>query len=228
MKFLECPSFSDLTSYMTSLSCGDQRVYGKLEAYSCKMAGNEKKLSRSLEQRFCEESPFWPDAIYGKSPVGPLTDPNSRRTLFNLICTLNASYPDYDFSELRPDQFTREAHVAAVAHNINTHLLASGAESCQVLCDKIWAALEEVIKPLDCEIYSYIPDLDQDPFSESPNLWSFNYFFYNKVLKRIVFFTCCSVRKDHRSIDPMLPGPYTDDEEEEVFYMDGDDEDMEM
>lgn len=42
--------------------------------------------------------------------------------------------------------------------------------------------------------FSYNPDLDSDPFGEEGSLWSFNYFFYNKKLKRIVFFTCRSVR----------------------------------
>ena len=41
---------------------------------------------------------------------------------------------------------------------------------------------------------SYNPDLDSDPFGEEGSLWSFNYFFYNKKLKRIVFLTCRSVR----------------------------------
>lgn len=43
-------------------------------------------------------------------------------------------------------------------------------------------------------VRSYNPDLDSDPFGEEGSLWSFNYFFYNKKLKRIVFFTCRSVR----------------------------------
>lgn len=42
--------------------------------------------------------------------------------------------------------------------------------------------------------HSYNPDLDSDPFGEDGSLWSFNYFFYNKKLKRIVFFTCRSIR----------------------------------
>uniref|UniRef100_A0A8I4A2S0 Repressor of RNA polymerase III transcription MAF1 homolog n=1 Tax=Callithrix jacchus TaxID=9483 RepID=A0A8I4A2S0_CALJA len=46
----------------------------------------------------------------------------------------------------------------------------------------------------ECDIYSYNPDLDSDPFGEDGSLWSFNYFFYNKRLKRIVFFSCRSIR----------------------------------
>ena len=43
-------------------------------------------------------------------------------------------------------------------------------------------------------IYSYNPDLDSDPYGEEGTLWSFNYFFYNKKLKRILFFTCRAIR----------------------------------
>lgn len=43
-------------------------------------------------------------------------------------------------------------------------------------------------------LFSYNPDLDSDPFGEDGSLWSFNYFFYNKRLKRIVFFSCRSIR----------------------------------
>jgi hypothetical protein len=42
----------------------------------------------------------------------------------------------------------------------------------------------------DCDIYSYNPDLTSDPFGEDGSLWSFNYFFYDKKMKRIVPFTC--------------------------------------
>ena len=41
---------------------------------------------------------------------------------------------------------------------------------------------------------SYNPDLDSDPYGEEGTLWSFNYFFYNKKLKRILFFTCRAIR----------------------------------
>lgn len=42
--------------------------------------------------------------------------------------------------------------------------------------------------------YSYNPDLDSDPYGEEGSLWSFNYFFYNKKMKRILFFTCRAIR----------------------------------
>ena len=55
-------------------------------------------------------------------------------------------------------------------------------------------------------VRSYNPDLDCDPFGEEGSLWSFNYFFYNKKLKRIVFFTCRSVRSAF-SVVTSFPSP---------------------
>ena len=44
------------------------------------------------------------------------------------------------------------------------------------------------------EFYFYFfLDQTSDPYSEDGCLWSFNYFFYNSRLKRIVFFTLRSV-----------------------------------
>ena len=43
-------------------------------------------------------------------------------------------------------------------------------------------------------VFSYNPDLDSDPYGEEGSLWSFNYFFYNKKMKRILFFTCRATR----------------------------------
>lgn len=51
---------------------------------------------------------------------------------------------------------------------------------------------------------SYNPDLDSDPFGEDGSLWSFNYFFYNKRLKRIVFFSCRSIRLASTCPPPFL------------------------
>lgn len=46
-----------LSSFLDHIDVGDQVVYGTLEAYSCKLAGLDKKLSRSLEQEVAESSP---------------------------------------------------------------------------------------------------------------------------------------------------------------------------
>ncbi|KAJ2843023.1 RNA polymerase III-inhibiting protein maf1, partial [Coemansia brasiliensis] len=74
-----------------------------------KAAGNDKKLYRYLENKFqadLEEakglSPEYNSLTNTVSPFGPLTKPASRKMLFYLIATLNASFPDYDFRTLDP------------------------------------------------------------------------------------------------------------------------------
>lgn len=70
-----------------------------------KAAGADKKLYKQIENRY-DQSNSPPDNEDGSagsfrniiSPFGPLDQPASRRTLFYLIGTLNASFPDYDFS----------------------------------------------------------------------------------------------------------------------------------
>ena len=44
-------------------------------------------------------------------------------------------------------------------------------------------------------MYSYKAVAEGDPFCEDSNLWSFNYFFYNRKLKRILYFSCRAVSK---------------------------------
>lgn len=53
---------------------------------------------------------------------------------------------------------------------------------------------------------SYRPDGTSDPFSESGIIWSFNFFFYNRKLRRILFLTC---RADGKNS--------SNDEDDELF-----------
>ncbi|KCV70793.1 hypothetical protein H696_03144 [Fonticula alba] len=46
-------------------------------------------------------------ALSTSTAFGPLSHPDGRKMLHRLILVLNAAYPDYDFSGVRPDQFTK-------------------------------------------------------------------------------------------------------------------------
>ncbi|NXJ04499.1 MAF1 polymerase, partial [Odontophorus gujanensis] len=80
-----------------------------------------------------------------------------------------------------------------VINAVNCSLFSAVREDFKALKPHLWDAVDEEICLSECDIYSYNPDLDSDPFGEDGSLWSFNYFFYNKRLKRIVFFTCRSI-----------------------------------
>jgi len=154
-------------------------LHGRIEAFSCKRAGEDKKLSKMLEQQYVEELASSPGGL-GTSPLGPLSDSSTRRLLIDLISTMNASFPDYDFSALRPEQFMKEQNMNLVVSSINRHLADLSETYNTSFLDELWAAVEEVVRIRDCEIYSYLPDMEEDPFSDG-NLWSFNYFSSTKT-----------------------------------------------
>lgn len=139
-----------------------------------------------------------PSRLYSRSQSddgeGHLCDTINRKTLFHLIGTLNASFhPDYDFSQAKSDEFSREPSVDWVMNTVDSNLFATANQAYSALRSHLWAAVDSEISLHECEIFSYNPDLASDPYGEDGCLWSFNYFFYNRRLKRIVFFTCRAV-----------------------------------
>jgi len=150
-------------------------------------------------------------------PQQTLCDVISRKTLFYLISTLNMAFPDYDFSDTRGSNFSKEPSLQFVMNNVDNLLSVTASERYAKVHSSLWATLNEEICLPDCDIYSYDPDLMSDPFGEAGSLWSFNYFFYNRKLKRIVFFTC-------RGLSPF--STHTD-EYGSTFTDYDDDEDME-
>lgn len=193
MKFLEYTPLSRLNGFLDNVNLGECVLTGALEAYSCKLAGVDRKLSRSLEQQVLEYLAQSPDER-SASPMGPLCSTASRRTLIHLILTMNHLYPDYDFSLVQAHNFSRECGLNNVKQKIENYLLeAAKAWSAENggdnLLDSIWKAVDEVIDLADCEVYSYMPEFEGDPFIERGAIWSFNFFFYNKKLKRILSFS---------------------------------------
>ena len=127
-------------------------------------------------------------------PVSPST---SRRLYTDFILTLNASFPDYDYSHMSPQSFELIPDTDMVIAEINDHI----GELCAVRgagwLSGLWSAVNEVINLKECEVYKFKGSADDD-FSSSDEtsapLWEFHFFFYNKIFKRIVFF---SVSQEH-------------------------------
>ena len=88
-----------------------------------------------------------------------------------------------------------------MTNNIDNLLSISATSQYGKIHDKLWNTLNTEIDLLGCDIYSYNPDLTSDPFGEDGSIWSFNYFFFNKKLKRVVLFTC-------RALSPFSQGFY--------------------
>ncbi|XP_030830947.1 repressor of RNA polymerase III transcription MAF1 homolog [Strongylocentrotus purpuratus] len=214
MKLLENPKLEAISEAL-AMEMGECRILGKVESYSCKMAGQDKRLFKLLSQ----ENGHSPSELQALSPPqsaltvqhpnivsrssgdeagGPLCHTCSRKMIFYLISTLNAAFhPDYDFSDAKSDEFSREPSLDWTVNAVDGNLFSAGGELYTTqIRPKLWAAINDEINATECEIYSYSPDLSSDPFGEEGVLWSFNYFFYNKKLKRILFFTCRATRRD--------------------------------
>ncbi|CAG9798613.1 unnamed protein product [Chironomus riparius] len=208
MKLLESTRFEAINSALT-IQTGDSTIFGRIESYSCKMAGNDKQLYKrfvtpdtpssdlqalSPPQTFMDMSPFFGRGSYSGDEGVTLCDTISRKTLFYLVATLNSAFePDYDFSDAKSHEFSKEPSIQLIMNHIDSNLSAVASDQYKNLQIPLWTTIDDEIQLNDCDIYSYNPDLNSDPFSEPGCLWSFNYFFYNKKMKRIVFFTCRAV-----------------------------------
>ncbi|XP_043499381.1 repressor of RNA polymerase III transcription MAF1 homolog [Polistes fuscatus] len=235
MKLLESTRFEAINSAL-SFKTGDSKIVGRIESYSCKMAGNDKQLYK----RFNSEQGVSPHDLQALSPPqtssgtspaqrylshsvsgdedGPLCDTISRKTLFYLIATLNSAFhPDYDFSDAKSHEFSKEPSLQWVMNAVDSNLSATTGDHYRSLRTALWGAIDDEISLNECDIYSYNPDFASDPFGEYGCLWSFNYFFYNKKMKRIVIFTCRAINYLY-VLDAGISSDFLMDEEDEDRY----------
>jgi len=215
MKLLDLPTFNEFNSLLNVIDLGDTLIEGHLDAFSCRSAGADKKLYSSLDTHYSSESANSPSELQS-SPFGPLSNRQCRKTLIFLISTMNHSFPDYDFSNVNADDFRKEIDYQAVVNFINTTLASVMKNTfTSVAKAKLWSSIDQQINLKECSIYSFIPDPDSDPFAEDGLIWSFNYFFYHKKWKRVIFFTVHACRKFHDA-----------DQSSDVELIQSDDEDL--
>jgi hypothetical protein len=104
-------------------------------------------------------------------------------------------------------------------NRVNVHLAEISELYYPCFLEELWGAIDDAICLKECEVYSYVPDMDGDPFSEC--LWSFNYFFCNKQAHKVLYFVCMAKTK----FSAMDSSSQDDDESSEF---EGSDEDPSM
>jgi Maf1 regulator len=103
-------------SIAANLSPAVGSVFSSLAYLTGKSTKDDKKLYRVREEAYAAEAAFSPpDSILGTSPFGPLSDATSRRTAANLISVLNLAFPDYDFSQMPVQSFSKVRRNSAPA-----------------------------------------------------------------------------------------------------------------
>jgi len=132
------------------------------------------------------------------SPFGPLNENASRKTFFYLLSTLNAAFPDYEFSDVKPEAFSK----LPGANLAKARVMNRIAQFAQ----QIWSAIDETIQIEESDVYEFRPeDEGSDPYGEDATFWTFHFFFYNRKLKRIVFFTACALSPIAKIADQSEP-----------------------
>lgn len=95
-------------------------------------------------------------SVSGKNSGPQLCDTISSKTLFYLRSTLTASFhPDYDFTDAKSEEFSREPNVKLVKDAVRANLSALAGDMFVSLEPQLWAAIDEEIKLSDCDIYRY-------------------------------------------------------------------------
>eukprot|EP01025_Chloroclados_australasicus_P037203 TRINITY_DN378_c0_g2_i2.p2 TRINITY_DN378_c0_g2~~TRINITY_DN378_c0_g2_i2.p2 ORF type:complete len:227 (-),score=29.09 TRINITY_DN378_c0_g2_i2:323-1003(-) len=209
MRVLDLPEVVSINSFLDKVDLGNHLVCGNLEVYSCKHAGSDKKLSKSLE--FDLHQGVEDTALeLSKSPVGPLSDARSAggsKTLIKLILTLNHVYPDYDFTMLRAEDFQKEDGSSRAQEVIDSMLLEVGkvweeSNHEESFLDKLWATIDQAVCLKKCDVYSYRTDKGRDLLGDS-SLWFFSFFFYNRQMKRILYFGCRGLSKGAQQLEEL-------------------------
>ena len=221
---VEYASLLRLSSFLESVAVGEWVVRGGVEIFSSKLTGVEKQMSKSLDESFLHETktgsaPVQPTTMdtfvickspplsspLGASPLGPLTEPSSRKTLASLILALNQIYPDYDFSLLRAQHFYKEASVAVVQEIVDERMLEvskvwedddetglSGRD--EPFSRALWRAIDEAVDITECDVYSFRPG-ESDPFFDEGAIWSFGFFFLSRKLKKLLWLSARAVSR---------------------------------
>ncbi|KAL7539205.1 hypothetical protein ACHAXR_009097 [Thalassiosira sp. AJA248-18] len=133
---------------------------------------NDTSFSGNMEED-CNIRPLIPQpSLYQSSLVGEHQHPNGeksngkttptmvpRRLVTDLILTLNASFPDYDFGSAQVSDFCTLSNSEAM-RRINEKLgeYAATTDEGRDFLPRFWNSLDDVLGGLkDCEVYSYAP-----------------------------------------------------------------------
>ena len=159
-------------------------INGRIELYSQKRAGGEKKEAKAL-------------IIAKKGETGSTSDTINGQLIVDLIQTMNASHNDNDFSALTAESFTA-LPLNDVIRDVNEHLVEHFTRP-SFLSD-MWKEIDRSIGGLAKIDGCFKLQDGCCPFAEDlPLLWTFHYFLYSKEEKRICYITCVAVNKARKA-----------------------------
>lgn len=191
--------------YTTKAVRSDRKLYNHIEKSLEAQYESVLRLSASLSPPNALEAAESLN-LSRSSPFGPLSEHSSRRTFAYLIATLNASHPDYDFSNvLRPTDFRRERNTKRVMETVNstlynlrpresidlspsspTTLPGLDSSGTPAWGPRMWRIIDEQMTLKECAVYSYSPEEDPSDADDGA-IWSLHYFWFNPLRKRVCY-----------------------------------------
>lgn len=228
MKYLQVQTFDHLNPQLHRNE-GLHRTHASVGSYSCKKTRKDKRLFKIYCQKTPELLPLAPSSSI-RHERNVKTERNKetqavlsgvfalRKTLFDLLSVLNATYTDYDFMSTASQNFSKvyergkNTSISDVIDSIDRMLAEAFEGHYANWKESLWRSIDAEISIKDCDVYYYAPDFTNDPFEESA--YHFNYFFHNKKMKRIVFFTLRSIHHSR----PFEEDEYIDMADEDARY----------
>ena len=132
-----------------------------------------------------------------------------------IVFLLSLSAP----SDVKPENFAKLLHGNLARAKI-TSSLAQGKTTTSSMAELVWTAIDETVSIADCDVYEFRPEEEgTDPYGDEAILWSFQYFFFNRKMKRMVYLTA-------RAISPLDRDANINGTPDYSFEME-EDEDME-
>ncbi|POW22018.1 hypothetical protein PSHT_01738 [Puccinia striiformis] len=217
MKYLETPELGLLAS-MLSDSSHSVRTMTRIEAYSCKSVASERKLIKSLEQEFTSDLEITtasssPEGLSSsnalESAFGRLDRKDSRKTFWLLIATLNAAYPDHNFSGVKVEDFQAESQAVLTKISEALELDRSGGNFASTL-----GALSTSPECLPKKS-SAIPPEDSQSHINTSSLTAIHPLI-RQILDPVIDLSHCDVYSYSPDADSDPHAVVSDDEEEDV------------
>lgn len=210
MEYIQHSEFEQLSVLLTNLTVGTYNISGKIEAFSSSIKNERVQKQQQQQQQIANDDVMLQEyepirrqrsQSFGSyntrkytrrraSSLGDLSEPSSRILFMDFINALNEAFPDYDFGYSKLHQF-KDQDTPIVMSLVNNYL-AEITVTHTAFLEKLWNSIDEIVNLRQCEIFSYHPDHHDD--EQYANIWEFHYFFFNKSVNRLCYFTCGAQR----------------------------------
>eukprot|EP00914_Ancora_sagittata_P007214 GHVO01014273.1.p1 GENE.GHVO01014273.1~~GHVO01014273.1.p1 ORF type:complete len:241 (-),score=33.05 GHVO01014273.1:244-966(-) len=215
LSYLENAAVNRVSAYISDLDVGDRILKGLINLFS---VSEKRKGDKLLHTRLINElEALQCGSSEGDSSLIGETVEESADILIKLFDAMNLSYPDYDFSTASAKNFSKEPDFGYVFSNINYQLSFLAEKQDPGFVKELWDALQGSLELPASDIYSYRregDDCEADDGEESSGyLFAFDYFFMDKSLHRLLYFSCVTRQKVRVEL-PTSPCDDTAEEEE--------------